>query len=286
MKLKLQLFLFFLVGFISLKAEDLRLQIEQLSRDISSYKVIDVRPEIDYQQGHIKNALNFPISLTYDNKSVNGKLTEPNKMQDILRKLGLDINDQLVIYDDGTFFDAARLFWGLEVYGFKNVKLLNAGFDEWNKSALPVSTDIPQIKESFYIASVNNKKLATKFSTQIATKSPLIIIMDARKYTAYIGEESNAKRFGHIPEAISRPATHNITSVDNFSKLKEIKELEELYKDIDKSKKIISYCDIGKISSSNYFSLRELGYDVANYDASWKEWGNDSELPIVTISKK
>ena len=85
MKLKLQLFLFFLVGFISLKAEDLRLQIEQLSRDISSYKVIDVRPETYYQQGHIKNALNFPIALTYDNKSVNGKLTEPNKMQDILR---------------------------------------------------------------------------------------------------------------------------------------------------------------------------------------------------------
>ncbi len=285
MKLKL-LLIFLFLGSISLNAEDLRLQIDQLSKNISTYKIIDVRSVNDYQQGHIKNALNFPISLSYDDKSVNGKLTEPNKMQEILRKLGVDINDQVVIYDDGTFFDSARLFWGLEVYGFKNVKLLNGGFDEWNKSDLPVSTDIPQIKESSYIASVNNKKLATKFSTQIATKSPLIIIMDARKYNAYIGEESNAKRFGHIPEAISRPATHNITSVDNFSKLKEIKELEEIYKDIDKSKKIISYCDIGRVSSSNYFALRQLGYDVANYDASWKEWGNDSELPIITVSKK
>lgn len=285
MKLKLQLiFLFF--GFLSLNAEDLRLQMDQLSKNISTYKIIDVRPQTDYQQGHIKNALNFPISLTYDDKSINGKLTEPNKMQNILRKLGLDVNDQVVIYDDGTFFDAARLFWGLEVYGFKHVKLLNSGFDEWYKSNLAVSEELPNIKESTYIASVDNKKLATKFSTQIATKSPFIIIMDARKYNAYIGEESNAKRFGHIPEAISRPAIHNISTVDNFSKLKDIKELEELYKDIDKSKKIISYCDIGKISSSNYFSLRELGYDVANYDASWKEWGNDSELPIVTISKK
>ena len=285
MKLKLQL-IFLLLGFMSLYAQDLRLQMEQLSKDISTYKVIDVRPETDYQQGHIKNALNFPVSLTYDDKSVNGKLTEPSKMQNILRKLGLDINDQVVIYDDGTFFDAARLFWGLEVYGFKHVKLLNAGFEEWYKSNFAVSQELPNIKESSYIASVDNKRLATKFSTQIATKSPFIIIMDARKYNAYIGEESNAKRFGHIPEAISRPAIHNISTVDNFSKLKDIKELEELYKDIDKSKKIISYCDIGKISSSNYFSLRELGYDVANYDASWKEWGNDSELPIVTISKK
>lgn len=285
MKLKLYLIFLFL-GFISLNAEDLRLQIEQLSKNISTYKIIDVRTTAQYEQGHIKNALNFPISLSYDDKSVNGKLTEPNKMQQIIRKLGLDVNDQIVIYDDGTFFDSARLFWALEVYGFKNVKLLNGGFDEWNKIALPTSKENPQIKESLYVASVNNKKLATKFSTQIATKSPLIIIMDARKYSAYIGEESNAKRFGHIPQAISKPAIHNISSNNNFSKLKDIKELEELYKDIDKSKKIISYCDIGRVSSSNYFALRQLGYDVANYDASWKEWGNDSELPIVTITKK
>lgn len=285
MKLKLQLiFLFF--GFLSLNAEDLRLQIDQLSKDISTYKIIDVRPTAEYQKGHIKNALTFPIALTYNDKSVNGRLTEPNKMQETLRKQGLDVNDQVVIYDDGTFFDAARLFWGLEVYGFKHVKLLNGGFEEWSNLDLPVSKENTETKESAYIASVDNKKLATKFSTQIATKSPFMLIMDARSYNAYIGEESNAKRFGHIPEAISRPAIHNISSSNNFSKLKEIKELEELYKDIDKSKKIISYCDIGKISSSNYFSLRELGYDVANYDASWKEWGNDSELPIVTISKK
>lgn len=285
MKLKLQLIFLFL-GFISLNAEDLRLQIEELSKNISNYKIIDVRPQAVYQQGHIKNALNFPVSLTYDDLSSNGKLTEPKKMQEIVRKLGIDVNDKIAIYDDGTFFDSARLFWSLEVYGFKFVKLLNSGFEEWDNMDLPISEETPQIKESSYIASVDNKKLATKFSTQIATKSPFMIVMDARNYNAYIGEESNAKRFGHIPAAISRPATHNISSTNNFSKLKGMKELEELYKDVDKNKKIISYCDIGRVSSSNYFALRQLGYDVANYDASWKEWGNDSELPIVNISKK
>ena len=283
MKLKL-IILFF--SFVFLNADDLRLQMEQLSKNILNYKIIDVREVNLYQEGHINNALNLPVALSYDDKSINGKLTEPNKMQEIIRKLGIDVNDQIVIYDDGTFFDSARLFWGLEVYGFKNVKLLNGGFNEWNKLNFLVSKETPDIKESNYIASVDNKKLATKFSTQIATKSPSIIIMDARKYIAYIGEESIAKRFGHIPEAISKPATHNIATVNDFPKLKDLKDLEELYKDIDKSKKIISYCDIGRVSSSNYFALRQLGYDVANYDASWKEWGNDSELPIVTISKK
>ena len=26
---------------------------------------------------------------------------------------------------------------------------------------------------------------------------------------------------------------------------------------------------------------RYFGYDIANYDASWAEWGNDDETPIV-----
>lgn len=44
----------------------LRLQLEQLSKDISTYKIIDVRPTVEYEKGHIKNALTFPIALTYN----------------------------------------------------------------------------------------------------------------------------------------------------------------------------------------------------------------------------
>ena len=65
-------------------------------------------------------------------------------------------------------------------------------------------------------------------------------------------------------------------------RLKSRQELSELYKDLPKDKKIITYCSVGLASSLEYLVLRELGYDVANYDASWKEWGNDASLPIVS----
>lgn len=42
------------------------------------------------------------------------------------------------------------------------------------------------------------------------------------------------------------------------------------------------YCSVGLASSLECLVLRELGYDVANYDTSWKEWGNDASLPIVS----
>jgi thiosulfate/3-mercaptopyruvate sulfurtransferase len=279
MKLKLQLLILFLT-FSFLNADNLRIEINQLSKNISDYKIIDVRLKTSYADGHIKGAVNFPIALTYDNKKINGKLIEPNKMQNILRELGLDVNDKVVIYDSGTFFNAARLFWSLEVYGFKDVKLLNAGYDEWDSLDLPISKQTPTPKKSNYIASIDNKRLATKFLTQIATKSPSQIIVDARVYNAFIGKESNAQRFGHIPKAINIPAKHNFTTKDNIQRLKDLKELKTIYKHVNKDKKIILYCDVGRVSSSNYFALRELGYNVANYDASWKEWGNDFNLPI------
>jgi len=148
-----------------------------------------------------------------------------------------------------------------------------------------ISTKIPNRKQSNYIAEINHKRLATKFTTQIATKNPNQTIIDARGNEAYRGKISSAKRFGHIPKAINIPATHNINYEKNSSQLKIIKNLENIYKDIDKKQKVVIYCALGRISATNYFALRELDYDVANYDASWKEWGNDFSLPISKKAK-
>lgn len=216
---------------------------------------------------------------------VNGKLTDPFRMQKIVQNLGLNADDKLVIYDDGSFFDAARLFWALEVYGFKDVKLLNAGYKQWSNKNFETSTQTPTVTKSDYVTIIDNNRLATKFSTQIATKNPNQVIIDARPDKAYQGEVSSAKRFGHIPEAINIPASHNIDTDNQGSVLKELSDLKDLYKDLDKNKKIILYCAIGKISATNYFALRELGYNVSNYDASWKEWGNDFRLPVINLQE-
>lgn len=285
MKNNFYLILFFLLTQFTLNAQDLRISVDQLSKNITDYKIIDVRNYEDFSISHIKDSLNFPVSKSYENKKVDGKIVKPNKMQALVRDLGLNIDDNIVIYDDGIFYDASRLFWTLEVYGFKNVKLLNGGFDTWEKKELPVSSEISKVKPSTYIASINNKRLSTKFTTQIATRNPNQIVIDARGYNSFIGKESVAKRFGHIPNAIHIPANYNLEKYKELTKLKEITTLKELYKDINKDKKIVIYCKIGRVASTNYFALRELGYNVSNYDASWKEWGNDINLPIINQSK-
>ena len=282
---KLSVFLFF-IYLLSLShsvlSETLRVSPIQLKQQLVSTELIilDARSSEDYQSGHIQGALSFPVNLTYDDKHLNGKISQPAETQKIFRALGITKDSPIIIYDNGALVDAARLFWTLEVYGLKRVKVLDHGYDTWIDKNFPVSINKPEVTPSRYIATINHKRLASKFTTQLATRNSNQLIIDARSNSDYIGKTSSAKRFGRIPTSINIPAVHNISHEQGFASLKPIATLSQIYTDVPKEKKIVIYCSIGRVSSSNYLALRELGYDVSNYDASWNEWGNDFNLPI------
>ena len=261
---------------------ELRISSSELSKKLtnSTFIILDSRTFEDYKISHIPGALNFPVDLSYENKHVNGKITSPQAMQKIFRRLGLSSNSPVIVYDSGDLADAARLFWVLEVYGIKQVRVLDYGYDHWLNQHYPVTQQIPEVIPSHYIATINHKRLSSKFTTLLATKNTNQVIVDARPKAAYQGKTSTAQRFGHIPTAINVPSSHNLAKENGFSSLKQLSELNRLYNIIPKNKKVIIYCAIGRVSATNYLALRELGYDVSNYDASWREWGNDFKLPI------
>jgi len=275
----LLVFLFFPVNAYS---NALRISPEQLKQQLTQQGLIilDARTPEAYTAGHIKNALSFPIDLTYHNKKMNGKITQPTTMQTLFRMRGITKGSPIVVYDTGEIVDAARLFWVLEVYGLSNVKILDHGYDYWLDKKYPISLQLSSNAPSNYIATLNHKRLASKFTTQLATRNSNQIVIDARNISDYIGKTSSAKRFGHIPTAVHIAASHNLSSSNKQLHLKPLNELEKLYSSIPKTKKVVIYCAVGRVSATNYLALRELGYDVSNYDASWNEWGNDDRLPI------
>jgi len=267
----------------SVQAESLRVNTVWLKSNLNkeSLVILDTRSKDIYEIGHIQGAISFPDVLSYQQKSTGGRIVEPDVIQELLRERGIDINSFVVVYDEGGLLDAARVFWTLEVYGLKNVRILEGGFADWEKKSFPTTQDIPSITPSSYIAKVDHRRIASKFTTQLATINPNQFVLDARANNAYKGEVSTAKRFGHIPSAINISVHENFTEKSGTDRyLLNLSELKKVYSSIPQDNKVISYCAVGKISSTNYLALRELGYDVANYDASWGEWGNDFSLPI------
>lgn len=284
MKPFLALLLFSLCSTPVWARDSLRLSVQQLHQMLQTnhdIKIFDVRSAENFQAGHIPGALNFPAALSFANKAVDGRIAAPALVQDLLRERGVNTNSQVVIYDDGKLIHAARLFWLLEVYGLEQIKVLDGGYELWVTEGLPVSLSEPEpVKQSDYVATINHHRLASKFTTLLATLNHAQLIIDARSTSDYLGHTSATPRKGHIPSAISIPSEENFNLNGLIRTIKPIDQLRSLYQSIPLDRKVIVYCTIGLVSSANYLAMRELGIDVANYDASWKEWANDRSLPV------
>lgn len=285
-RLFLTISLFILYAPCALAADQVRIDAKELDGLLRANRVVvlDARPASEYQKGHVPGARSLPFSATFENMDRNGQVVSLQKAQELFSQAGLGNDDLVAVYDDGNLLFAARLLWTLEVYGHDKVRLLDGGLKGWKSEGLPVDLKPARYAPTQFVPSVDPKRLATRLTTLAATRKPSsYVILDARANSHYEGLESDARRFGHIPQAKGIAVTENL-STDGVH-LKSREELAKLYSAIPKNKKVITYCSFGLASSLEYLVMRDLGYDVSNYDASWKEWGNDPSLPIVDPSK-
>ena len=243
--------------------------------------IVDVRSREQYLKGHIPNAVNIPVSSTFNPKTKRDRVANSFYIQSLFSQAGINNNDTVVLYDSGNHIDGGRVFWVFEVFGHKNVKLLNGGFPSWvDNSSNATEIGFTQVAKSNYIPRLEPERLTTKLGIQLAIGDDDRIIIDARSQDEYNGKQSIASRMGHIPSAINIPWNDNFTNGEKYNKLKSKEELLKVYGSIDPNKKIYLYCNKGKQSSLSYMVMRQLGFDAAHYDGSWYEWGNDELLPI------
>ena len=256
---------------------------ETLSKQLNhpAQIILDVRDAEAYGKGHIPQAVNLAIGKTYNATGRTDRVASIDVIQKLLGNAGIDMLTHVIIYDDGSYKNAGRMFWVLEVFGLKHVRVLNGGIAAWRQQHLPLSTT-PYIPEKkIFIAAIQPDRLATKFTTQLASQTGNRQIIDSRSTDEYNGIESITERKGHIPSARNVPWDRNYTTdVDGVAEIRPIKDLVKIYSFLDTRKPVITYCNKGKQSSFTYLILRELGYNVSHYDGSWYEWSNDVELPI------
>jgi thiosulfate/3-mercaptopyruvate sulfurtransferase len=244
-------------------------------------QLIDVRDRDHYQLGHIAGAINIPVDETFGAGERADRLAAVSDITDLFSRSGVRDDRHLVLYDDGSFTSAARLFWVLEVFGQQRVSVLNIGYRAWHAGKRPVSTEPPTVPATEYIARIQPEYMATALTTRVAMDNPAVVIVDTRATDEYAGKRSIAKRHGHIPGAINIPWSVNLRGGPEGTQIAPLDQLSALYRKQLGDRKVIAYCNKGKQSALAYFVLRNLGYQVAAYDGSWFEWGNDPQLPIV-----
>lgn len=246
----------------------------------SNLILLDARPAVDYEGGHIEGAVSLPYTDTF---AVNGDfklILSLRGAKELFSKAGIDRRKTVVIYDGGDVSQAARVFWVLEAYGQQRVAILDGGFDNWKSQMLPVSIVPGSPTPSEFIPEPQADRLAGKLATRLALSNPNIALIDSRIEEEFVGKKSRTALAGHIPQAVNVPWTGNLSRSGGISRYKSTEDLRNMYAFVGE-RKAIAYCNFGNEATLTYFVLRRLGLSPAVYDGSWSEWSLDAQVPKV-----
>ena len=271
-------------------------QADWLEKNLDNPKVriIEVSTEAGlYERGHIKNSIKFNWHTDLVD-IVNRDIINAKNFSKLVQKSGISDDTTVVLYGDKNNWFAAWGAWIFNLYGAKDVRLLDGGRVKWEKDGRALTTAVPSKPKGNFTSTRLDKTLRATLLQDIIpvakkrVKADLIDIRSADEFSGKIfapaGFQELAVRAGHIPGAINVPWGSNVNADGTF---KTVAELKKLYADkgVDGKQPIITYCRIGERSSLTWFVLSEiLGYDVKNYDGSWTEYGNTVGVPISNPS--
>jgi thiosulfate/3-mercaptopyruvate sulfurtransferase len=277
-------------------SSDVLVTTDWLEKNIKNAKLRILEVSVDpgqFERGHIPGAFNLKWHTDLVDP-VRRDIASRENLQALLRKAGVNSDSTIVLYGDNNNWFAAWGAWVFDIYGIKNVKLLDGGRKKWEAEGRPLSAKATVAKAGNIEIGQPNPQLRAllpdvlKAANSNGEEIKLVDIRSPDEYAGKIfapaGVAELSVRAGHIPGAVNVPWSQAVAADGTF---KSADELRKIYGavGIDGSKPIITYCRIGERSSHTWFALKKiLGYDVRNYDGSWTEYGNSVGVPVVNLA--
>lgn len=254
----------------NIKAENL------LIFDASIPKVTDTNDNVSANI-QIPNAQFFNLKESFSDSSSTFPNTIPSEVQfqTEARKLGVNSDSVIVVYDDKGIYSSARVWWLFKTFGHNNVAVLDGGLPEWLVQNYPAELKKTSIKTAGNFKAHFKESNVTYFSdleTVLHNKNHTIL--DARsedRFCSRVPEPRAGLRSGTIPNSKNLPFERCLKN----GKLKSKRELQKIFKTLTEQENLLIFsCGSGLTAC-----ILDLAATVADYkhskvyDGSWTEYG-------------
>ena len=259
--------------------------------DKLSFKILDatfylpdsgLNAEEEYKKKHIPGAVFFDINKVADpNNSLPHMIPQKDLFSKMMQNLGLNNEDEIVIYDNSPFLSSARAWFLFRYFGHNKVSIMQGGLENWKNSGGNISQENVVIKKGNYTAKDEKKDLVVNLDQMIiATQNKEKVILDARSKQRFLGEAKEPRPnlpSGHIPNSKSLPSS---VLINKNGYLKSKEDINKILDDINvnPNDKIIATCGSGVSACVISIALYCLGKkNVPIYDGSWTEWASSGQ---------
>lgn len=210
-------------------------------------------------------------------------LPNQNDFVNLIKKLNIGVNDDIVLYSDDVILGATRGYWMFKSYGFNNVSLLEGLFPRWKAEGHPVETGetkwhqlkIERSDKDFEVIYNPEHGISLGEVQELVKEKKLgdeYVLLDARDKATHDA--------GHIPGAKNIFFKEYLTENGSFKSKEDMLKVFEKH-GVDFSKKIRTSCQTGMSATTSYMAAMIAGAkDIRNYDGSFSQWSKYSENPI------
>jgi thiosulfate/3-mercaptopyruvate sulfurtransferase len=248
----------------------------------ASFKENQSNIKTDLENIQIKGARFFDIKNTFsdNNNTLPNTFPSPEQFEFEAKKLGINKNSTIVVYDNLGIYSSPRAWWLFKVMGHQNVAVLDGGLPEWISQKYPVEAipEIPNYTLGNFEAKFNSELVKSKEQILENTQTKDSVLIDARAENRFKGIGSEPRpglRSGHIPGSINMPYTQLLRNGKFLPK-------EELVKILKTDNRpLIFTCGSGVTACIDLIAYELISKNPKSvYDGSWTEWGQLENLPI------
>ena len=262
----------------------------------ADWRIFDVRHDLfdldaglrAYQAGHVPGARFADIDndLSGVKSGRNGRHPLPPREALVVRfrEWGINNSSQIIGYDAHGGQFAARLWWLARWLGHSSVAVLDGGWPAWLAAGGAVESAEAPFTHGGFVATEATISVTNAQDVLRAIGDPARLLIDARLPERYRGEQEPIDPVaGHIPGALNRPWTQNLTSEQRFKSPAELRAEFAALLGTRPADHVTLQCGSGVTACHHALAMEVAGLPgSALYSGSWSEWIADPTRPVRT----